>query len=184
VAHTAKELVMVTEKLMAERVAVSSHDVGALVLRVAVGAVLAVHGTQHLFGWFDGPSLDGYTRLVESLGYEPARLLAVVGGISEVAGGLLLILGLLTPLGVAAAVGVTGNAVISFHPAQEDGFWLSFGDFPLLLGLSAVAVAFVGPGLLSLDRSRSWVRGEPRWALSGVGLGVGVAVVALVLKFV
>jgi putative oxidoreductase len=173
---------MVTEKVAAERVAVSSQDVGALVLRVAAGAVLAIHGTQHLFGWFDGPGLDRYTRLVESLGYEPARLLATVGAISEVAGGLLLILGLLTPLGVAAAVGVTGNAVISFHPAQEDGFWLSFGDFPLLLGLSAIAVAFTGPGLLSLDRSRSWVHGQPRWALSGIGLGVIVAIVALVLK--
>jgi putative oxidoreductase len=175
---------MVTKQGAAERVAVSSQDVGALVLRVAVGAVLAIHGTQHLFGWFDGPSLDRYARLVEGLGYQPARLMATVGGISEVAGGLLLILGLLTPLGVAAAVGVTANAVISFHPAQPDGFWLSFGDFPLLLGLSAVAVAFTGPGLLSLDRARTWVRGDPRWALSGIGLGVIVAAVALVIKLV
>lgn len=172
---------MVAEKLVTER-AVSSQDVGALVLRVAAGAVLALHGTQHLFGWFDGPGLDGYTRLVEGLGYGSARLLATMGGISEVVGGVLLILGLLTPLGVAAAVGVTANAVISFHSAQEDGFWRSFGDFPLLLGLSAIAVAFVGPGLLSLDRSRSWVRGEPRWALGGIGLGVVVAVVALIFK--
>lgn len=175
---------MVTEKVATGRVTASSQDVGALVLRVAAGAVLAIHGTQHLFGWFDGPGLDRYTRLVENLGYEPARLVATVGGISEVAGGLLLILGLLTPLGVAAAVGVTGNAVISFHPIQEDGFWLSFGDFPLLLGLSAVAVAFTGPGLLSLDRSRTWVRGDPRWALSGIGLGIVGAVIALVLKLV
>lgn len=173
---------MVTEKFVAEQVTVSSQDVGALVLRVAAGGVLALHGTQHLFGWFDGPGLDRYTGLVEGLGYGSARLLAMGGGISEVVGGLLLILGLLTPLGVAAAVGVTGNAVISFHPAQEDGFWLSFGDFPLLLGLSAIAVAFTGPGLLSLDRSRNWVRGDQRWALYGISLGVVGAIVALVFK--
>lgn len=169
-------------KSTAERVTVSSQDVGSLVLRVAAGGVLAAHGTQHLFGWLSGPGADGFTELLEGIGYESARLFTLVGGISEVVGGLLLILGLLTPLGVAAAVGMTANAVIAFHP--QIGFWESMGDFPLLLGLVAVAVAFIGPGVLSLDRARRWVHGDLRSALVGIGIGVVAALLALLVKVI
>jgi putative oxidoreductase len=97
-------------------------------------------------------------------------------------GGLLLIFGLFTPLGVAAAVGMTANAVIAFHPSI--GFFESFGAFPLLLCLAAVAIAFVGPGALSLDRGRSWVHGDSRSAMAGIGLGVVAAIVALLIKVI
>lgn len=169
-------------KSTADGVAVSSQDVGTLVLRVAAGAVLAAHGTQHLFGWLDGPGVDGFTKLLESLGYEAARLFTLVGGISEIVGGLLLVLGLLTPLGVAAAVGMTTNAVIALH--LQMGFWQTMGDLPLLLGLVAVAVAFTGPGRYSLDRGRRWVHGDVRSALAGIGFGIVVALAALLVKVV
>jgi putative oxidoreductase len=169
-------------KSTSERVAVSTQDIGALVLRVATGVVLAVHGTQHLFGWFGGPGLDGFARLVEPLGYESPRLFALIGGLSEVAGGLLLVLGLATPLGVAAAVGMMINAVIALH--LPFGFWQTAGDLAVLVGLAAVAVAFIGPGSYSLDRRRAWVHGGMRPAVAGIGLGVAVALVALVVKAV
>jgi putative oxidoreductase len=170
----------VITKSTVDRVTVSSQDVGALILRVGTGLVLAAHGTQHLFGWFGGPGLDGFARLLQPLGYESPRLFALIGGLSEVAGGLLLILGLATPLGVAAAVGMMINAVIALH--LPFGFWQSAGDLAVLLGLAAVAVAFIGPGGYSLDRRRGWVHGGVRPALAGIGLGTAVALVALVLK--
>lgn len=95
---------------------------------------------------------------------------------------MLLVFGLFTPLGVAAAVGMTANAVIAFHPSI--GFWASMGDFPLLLCLAAVAVAFIGPGAFSLDRARTWVHGDFRTAVAGIGLGVVGALIALLIKVI
>jgi len=34
-------------------------DIGLLILRLAVGGLLAGHGSQKLFGWFSGPGLKG-----------------------------------------------------------------------------------------------------------------------------
>lgn len=159
---------------------VSSQDTGALVLRVGTGAVLAAHGAQHLFGWFGGPGRDGFAQLLESLGYGSAKFFALIAGLSELGGGLLLILGLATPLGVAAAVGMMINAIIALH--LKLGFWETAGDLAVLVGLAAIAVAFIGPGSYSLDRGRGWVHGGTRPALAGIGLGAAVAIVALLVK--
>ncbi len=35
------------------------RDIGLLILRLAVGGLLAGHGSQKLFGWFSGPGLKG-----------------------------------------------------------------------------------------------------------------------------
>jgi len=172
----------VITKSTAGRVVVSTQDIGALFLRVGTGAVLAVHGTQHLFGWFGGPGFDGWAGLLKTLGFTSSRPFALIGGVSELAGGLLLMLGLLTPLGVAAAVGMMINAIITLH--LKLGFWQTAGDLALLLGLAAIAVAFIGPGAYSLDRRRNWVHGGARPALAGIGLGTLAALIALLIKIV
>ena len=167
-------------KSTADRVAVSTQDIGALVLRVGAGAVLAAHGTQHLFGWFDGPGRDGFAQLLQNLGFSGAKFFALVAGLSELGGGLLLILGLATPLGVAAAVGMMINAVITLH--LKLGFWQTAGDLAVLVGLAAVAVALIGPGVYSADRGRPWVHGGTRSAITGIGLGAVVDVIVLLVK--
>lgn len=175
-----KGVIAVITKSTADRVAVSTQDIGAFVLRVGTGLVLAAHGTQHLFGWFNGPGRDGFAQILQTLGYDSPQFFATIAGLSEVAGGLLLILGLLTPLGVAAAVGMMINAVIALH--LELGFWQTAGDLAVLVGLAAVAVAFIGPGTYSLDRRRPWVHGGTRPALAAITLGTLVAVVVLLVK--
>lgn len=164
----------------AERVSVSTQDIGALVLRVGAGLVFAAHGAQHLFGWFAGPGLDGFAGLLTSLGFASGKAFALIAGLSEVGGGLLLVLGLATPLGVAAAVGMMINAVITLH--LKLGFWQTAGDLAVLLGLAAIAVACIGPGTYSLDRARSWVHGGARPALTGIGLGTVAALIVMLIK--
>src|SRR5260370_37516384 len=88
-------------------------DIGLLIIRLVVGLTLAAHGTQKLFGWFGGYGISGTAPFMEQLGFRPARLQAALAGIAEVAGGLLLALGLWTPMAgggfvcvvVVAAVG-------------------------------------------------------------------------------
>jgi putative oxidoreductase len=74
-------------------------DLAALILRAVQGALLAGHGAQKLFGWFNGPGLQGTSGFMEMLGLRPGRPWAVLAGLSEFGGGVLTVLGLLNPLG-------------------------------------------------------------------------------------
>src|SRR6266568_83059 len=74
-------------------------DLGLLILRFVVGLTLAAHGAQKLFGWFGGYGLDGTGQFMETLGFHPGRRHAALAGLTEAGGGVLLALGLLTPLG-------------------------------------------------------------------------------------
>jgi putative oxidoreductase len=76
-------------------------------LRVTVGLTLAAHGTQKLFGWFSGLGLEGTGQGLAALGFHPGRRHAFVAGLVELTGGLLLALGLATPL--ASTIFVSGS---------------------------------------------------------------------------
>jgi uncharacterized membrane protein YphA (DoxX/SURF4 family) len=80
----------------------------------------AAHGTQKLFGWFGGHGFAATTQGFDRVGFRPGPLMALLAGVGEAGGGVLLALGLLTPLGAAAGVGVMLNAS-SVHLSQ--GFW-------------------------------------------------------------
>lgn len=135
-------------------------DLGLLILRLAVGATMIVHGLQKLTGWWDGPGLDGFEAAVESAGYRYSEILATVGAIGEVAAGVLLVLGLLTPLAAAAVVAIMINAVLFKHnlepglqyfAAEQSGV-----EFEVLLGAAAVAIVLTGPGRIAVDGARGW----------------------------
>jgi putative oxidoreductase len=148
-------------------------DVGILLVRLTVGLTLAAHGGQKVFGWFGGSGLTGFGHFLESLGFRPGRLHALAAGAAEVAGGLLLAAGLLTPLGAALAASVMLVAAATVH--VKNGFFAANGgyEFNLVLGIAALAVAFSGPGALSVDALAGLETG-------GLGWGAAAALVALV----
>src|SRR6188768_526065 len=102
-------------------------DFGLLILRVVVGTTLAAHGAQKLFGWFGGPGLQGLGSWLESIGFVPGRRQALLAGLSEGAGGLLLALGLLTPVAAGITLAVMAVAAISVH--WKAGFFASKGGY-------------------------------------------------------
>ncbi len=126
-------------------------DIGLLLLRLVVGLVLAAHGAQKLFGWFGGYGIAGTAGFLGQLGFRPARLQALAAGLAEFGGGLLLAVGLATPIGVVAVVSVMLVAGISVHAGK--GFFVQTGGFEytLVFGGAAAALAFTGPGRFSLD---------------------------------
>jgi putative oxidoreductase len=152
-------------------------NVGLLLLRIVVGGTLALHGSQKVFGAFRGPGIRGVHGMVEHLGVRPARPLALLLSATELVGGLLLVLGLLTPLAAAAVGGAMFSAVRVVH--WEHGFFATEGGFelPLALGGGAIALAFTGPARYSLDHAFGW-------HLAGNGWGVAAAVVALAASVV
>ena len=80
---------------MIASVSTGQIDLGLLLLRVAVGATMAVHGWNHIFG---GGKIAGTAGWFESLGMRPGKLHAWLASITEVAAGVALVAGFLTPL--------------------------------------------------------------------------------------
>jgi putative oxidoreductase len=128
-----------------------SVDVGILLVRVLFGAAIAAHGSQKLFGVFGGYGLKGTGGFFESLGFRPGVLFAALAGLGELAGGLLLVLGLLTPVGAAAVLATMIVAMVSVH--LKNGFFAANNgiEMPLLFAAAALGVAFTGGGAYSLD---------------------------------
>lgn len=124
---------------------------GLLVARVALGLLMAAHGAQKLFGWFGGYGLSGTGGFFDTLGFRPGRLFAAVAGASEVASGLLLALGLFTPLAAAVMLSVMIVAAVSVHAAHGLFATTNGIEVPLLYGIGAVALSLTGPGAYSLD---------------------------------
>jgi putative oxidoreductase len=147
-------------------------DLVLLVLRVVVGLLFVGHGTQKLFGWCGGHGLAGTGGFFESLGLRPGRVHAFAGGLGEAGGGLLLALGLLTPIGAAAIIGVMTVAIIVVHLSK--GVWVTNGGFEYNLVLMSVAFALagVGPGSWSLDNALGIDWASTGWALAALGAGV------------
>jgi putative oxidoreductase len=155
-------------------------DVVLLIVRVVVGGLFVGHGTQKLFGWFGGHGVDGTAGFMESLGYKPGRPAAVGAGVTESLGGVLLILGLATPLAAAMVVGTMVNAVVSAH--LTNGLWATNGGYelPLVYVVTTIAIVATGPGLLSLDAAF----GAEMWGgvIAITSALVGVAAGAFVLS--
>jgi putative oxidoreductase len=74
---------------------------GLLLLRVTLGLTLAAHGLRKLFAWFGGLGLEGTGEGLAALGFHPGGRHAFAAGVVETAGGVLLALGLVTPLAAA-----------------------------------------------------------------------------------
>src|SRR5881396_3756266 len=158
-------------------------SIGLLILRLVVGLTVAAHGAQKLFGWFGGFGLAGTGQFLEKLGFRPGRVQAAQAGIAEFGGGVLLAAGFLTPAAAAAVVAVMLVASVSVH--IKSGFFAQNGgyEYPLVLGVAALALAFTGPGALSLDQAFGISRSGETWGLATLAAGlIGGAVPLLARK--
>jgi putative oxidoreductase len=127
-------------------------DLGLLLLRLVLAAILYMHATQKTLGWFSGLGLDRMAPIFESLGQRPGRHMVRLAAACEVTGSLLVAIGLATPLGAAMLAGtmvVAGGA----STLSKGTVWNAAGggEYPLVLAAFALILGFTGPGRWSLD---------------------------------
>ncbi|MFC3893717.1 DoxX family protein [Lentzea rhizosphaerae] len=150
-------------------------DLGLLGLRAVLGGIFVLHGLQKVFGLFGGPGINGFAQSLEKMGYRESVVLAWVTGITELAGGGLLVLGLFTPLAAAGLLAVMANVIALKY---KGGFFGPNGvELELALAGMAFAALFAGPGRAALDYNRSWFRHPVAAGFIALLLGAGGAAV-------
>lgn len=134
------------EVVVAPRPVVRPTDAGLLVLRGVVGAVFLMHGWQKVFQ-LGVPQVTGFFA---QAGIPLPEVAAPVVAWLELAGGALLVLGVLTRLvALLFAVQMVGAIWFVHLPA---GFFLPNGyEFALTLLGASLALVLIGPGFISVD---------------------------------
>jgi putative oxidoreductase len=119
-------------------------------VRAATGLLLMPHGAQKLFGWFGGYGIEATGQFFATKLGLPAPL-ALVAGLIEFFGGILLAVGFLTRPVAAFIVGLMFVAVSQVH-LGAGFFWTSGGyEYPLFWGVVALAYVIRGGGRYSVD---------------------------------
>ena len=121
----------------------SLQPFGALLMRLALGVSMAVHGYEKVI---PHGALNHYAHYIASLGIP--YWLGYVSAYTEFVGGILLIFGLLTRF---AAVLIAINMLVAFAYV---GIHQGFGIYNYILALAALGImlTFYGAGALALDR--------------------------------
>jgi putative oxidoreductase len=149
-------------------------DLGLFIARLITGLLVAGHGAQKLFGWFEGPGWQTWTGLTESMmGLRPGRFWGTMAAVGEFGGGVLTALGFLNPLGPIGIIASMLAAGYKGHWGKP--IWAAKGGAELSLSFlsTALLLGTQRPGRFSLDTLLG-VR-LPRWltvlsVLGSVGL--------------
>ncbi len=151
-------------------------NLGILILRVVVGLTMAAHGYAK---YFSGGRIAGTARWFDSMGMRPGKVHANLAASTEIGSGLLLALGLFTPLAALAFVALMTVAAYTVH--LKNGFFIVKDgyEYNFILAVIAVAIATTGPGKYSVDyqldliESFDGLSGLIIAAIGGVGAGAG-----------
>ena len=129
-------------------------DLGLLLLRLVLGVVFIYHGSQKLFGWFEGSGMEGFTKAVEGLGMTmpSAGFNAYAAALSEFGGGILLILGLFVRV---AGFFLAATMAVAVFVVHSGAFAVKSGgmEYALTLGVVSVALCLMGGGRLGVGPS-------------------------------
>ena len=113
------------------------------VLRVVAGLLFLEHGTQKIL------------HFPVSEMHPPMFSLLWVGGIIEIVGGILLIVGLFSRFAALVMSGMMAVAYFKFHYPSSFFPVLNGGDAAILFCFVFLYIVFAGPGAFSLDGKRA-----------------------------
>jgi putative oxidoreductase len=121
-----------------------------LIIRVATGLMIIAHGYNHIFG---GGKIQGTAGWFASMGMRPGIVHAWLASITELACGVMLIVGLLTPLAAGGVLGVMVVAWVTAH--RTNGFFIfkpgQGWEYVAYVSFTLAALGALGGGEWSLD---------------------------------
>ena len=117
-------------------------ETGAVILRVVAGLTIFKYGLEI----FSADKMNGYVSWLTDLKFPSPETMAYIGKVCELAGGLLMSLGLFTR--VAAIPLIITMVVIGFIMGEPE---FLAADGSILLLLIFLHFLLTGPGKLSLD---------------------------------
>lgn len=167
----------------AEPVRRGTIDFGLLLMRLALGAFLIIDSLAVFFRLGGNGGIAGLESAFADYTYGNA--LAIVVPTLELAAGVFLVLGLLTPVAAAVAIAVSGFMAVHALNISGIGFnvfaWGTDVWVPVMVLFAAIALQFTGPGLYGVDAQRGWAR-RPL-ASSWICFLVGLAAAGLMWWF-
>jgi putative oxidoreductase len=121
------------------------RDIFLIIGRIGIGIILIAHGWQKLVS----NGVPATARSFRDMGVPVPEVSAWYATIVELAGGIMLILGVLMPLvGIAVAINMAG-AIVFVH--LEHGLFSPMGfELPLAIGVAALALGF-SSGRVAVD---------------------------------
>ncbi len=132
-------------------------------LRLALGIIFIGHGLQKVFGAFNGPGWAKFTSFPPPFPFmRPAAVWMGAAALSELLGGVLVLLGLLTRVGAFLLLCVMLTAMLGVH--LKGGFFLP-GGFEYTFALTGISLALLiaGGGQASVDGALANSRSARRW---------------------
>lgn len=156
-------------------------NVGLLLLHGFVGAALVAHALQKLLVFRP----EGTTAYLRSFGFRAPRLMSFVVISAELAGGLLLGLGLLIPLGAAIVVSTMLVAALTDHRGKGWFITGSGAEFVTTNAVVALVLTAAGGGRYSLDHALVLGLSGPGWLVAVAGaalLGAGLVLSPLTFR--
>lgn len=151
-------------------------DFGLLIIRAVIGVYLIVRGVFTFFTLGGSAGLAGLEA--EFAGYQWPEILAILLPSIELAAGVFLLLGLMTP--VAAAVATVATSFTTLHQVNtHEGGWGELSEplmLALILTIVVVGLQFTGPGKISLDSGRGWAKRPlvSSWIFVVIGIAAAV----------
>ena len=131
-------------------------------LRLTLGLIFIGHGAQKVFGAFGGPGWAKMTSFPAPFPFmRPSWLWMGAAALSELIGGILVLLGLLTRVGAFLILCVMLTAMLGVH--LKGGFFLPSGiEYTVALAGVCLALLIAGGGQASADNVIGGGRGR-RW---------------------
>lgn len=122
-------------------------DIVLLLARIALGVILIAHGWQKFNEW----TLAGTSAAFVDMGIPAPSVTSAVAASAELIGGVLILIGLLTPVVAILNVLVQLSALVLVHAPA--GLFIDNGGYELVLGLASglLLIAVRGAGKFSID---------------------------------